>query len=503
MKRSFVLPLLLALTACGSGAEETLPAAQASFARQDYIAARTALTAVLKDDPGNRAALELLVQVHLRQQDADAAESALDRLRRAGGDEAAMTLWQAEVMLLKGRADEALAMLGSAAGPEASRIRAAALIAANDRAGAGAAFRQGLTAGWNVRLASAYLNFLLDAGDPAAARGLLAEMNRKEPEALETLLDAGRLALAGGDTATAARSYATAGQAYPHRVEPLCGLAAQLDADGKPDEAMAALDRAEKILPGQRCVNAMRLTLWAVRGEWEKVRSALQPVEADLDPRSPEAMTYGEALIRLGKPEQARALFNRSLLAMPQNPFARLMLAEAQLATGDAEAAFATIRPLAESTLAGTRELELAERAARAAGQPEADVLRARLGSADLKQRQAMATQGMAALMRSDWNAAIAAYQPLLAAGEDGEVLKRLAWAATNAGRHDEAIDYADRALKIMPASADALHLAGLARINAGRDVGRGRELVNQAVAAEPENPRFRRSLELATAAAR
>ena len=137
------------------------------------------------------------------------------------------------------------------------------------------------------------------------------------------------------------------------------------------------------------------------------------------------------------------------------------------------------------------------------AAAPAEGVLRARLGSADLKQRQAMATQGMAALMRSDWNAAIAAYQPLLAAGEDGEVLKRLAWAATNAGRHDEAIDYADRALKIMPASADALHLAGLARINAGRDVGRGRELVNQAVAAEPENPRFRRSLELATAAAR
>jgi Flp pilus assembly protein TadD len=54
-------------------------------------------------------------------------------------------------------------------------------------------------------------------------------------------------------------------------------------------------------------------------------------------------------LLRLGRAEQARAIYAKALLLSPQNPFARLMLAEAQLATGDAATAYATVKPLADS----------------------------------------------------------------------------------------------------------------------------------------------------------
>ncbi|MFX8945968.1 tetratricopeptide repeat protein, partial [Acinetobacter baumannii] len=78
-------------------------------------------------------------------------------------------------------------------------------------------------------------------------------------------------------------------------------------------------------------------------------------------------------------PEQARAIFAQALLLSPQNPYSRLMLAEAQLATGDAATALRTIRPLSDSVLAGPREIDLALRAAQAAEDPSATALAARL----------------------------------------------------------------------------------------------------------------------------
>jgi hypothetical protein len=39
------------------------------------------------------------------------------------------------------------------------------------------------------------------------------------------------------------------------------------------------------------------------------VRQLLAPHEVDLDPRTPNGLTYAEALLRLGHPEQARVMF--------------------------------------------------------------------------------------------------------------------------------------------------------------------------------------------------
>jgi Tfp pilus assembly protein PilF len=111
-------------------------------------------------------------------------------------------------------------------------------------------------------------------------------------------------------------------------------------------------------------------------------------------------MTYAEALLRLGHPEQARAMFAQALLLSPQNPYARLMLAEAQLAVGDAASALRTVRPLSDSVLAGPRELELALNAAKSAADPAAASIAARLQSPQLKLNQFFVD----ALQRDDYS---------------------------------------------------------------------------------------------------
>ena len=194
-------------------------------------------------------------------------------------------------------------------------------------------------------------------------------------------------------------------------------------------------------------------------------------------------------------------MFNRALAISPQNPYARLMLSEAQLATGDAAAAYATVAPLARSVLAGEQELDLGRRAAAAAGSPDAAGYAARLANGSWKQVQTINAQGLAAVSRRDWPAAIAAWQQLGGA-DDAEIQRRLAYALHRAGRSPEAVIAADRVLVLQPENPDALYLAGLVRTEGGLDRERGVALLEQASQRQPSNWLFREALAKAKAAA-
>jgi tetratricopeptide (TPR) repeat protein len=195
-------------------------------------------------------------------------------------------------------------------------------------------------------------------------------------------------------------------------------------------------------------------------------------------------------------------MFARGLLLSPQNPYARIMLAEAQLAVGDAVNALRTVQPLSDSVLAGPRELELALRAARAAGDPAAGALAARLQSPQLKLNQQLADAGQAALTRQDWKAALSAYGQIPGHENDAEVLRRMAAAAARAGDADGAIRFADRALELAPRNADMLHTAALVRLETGRDSEQMLRLMKQASQLDPANRLFRADLARAVAAA-
>lgn len=504
MRRTIFLPVLLSLTACGQSESDLLGAARQSIAQQDFNTARIRLVSALKADPVDPVLLDLLADVQLRLGDGTAARTTLGRLAAAGGKGPRFDQLTAEMLVLTDKPAEALKRLGGDASPESLRIRANALSALGDPEKAVQLWQVGTARGitrQSLRLAYDYGSYLAGTGDIAGARSLQAEMAAVDGKAFETLMLAAKIALETDDPAGAAASYTQAMKAFPMRIEPVCGQANVYDMTGQLKDGLALLQQAEARIPGQPCVVEARVSFFAQLGEWGKIRDMLQNFEADLDPASGIGMSYAEAVMRLGRPELARAMFNRALAEDPGNPFARLMLGEAQLATGDAASAYATLAPLARSVLAGQRELQLAERAAKAVGSPDAATFAARLASGSWQQAQAINTAGLAAVARQDWPAAISAWQRL-ANPQDPEIQRRLAFALHRAGRTAEAVVAADRALALDPENPDTLYTAGIVRTEGKVDQARGIALLEQARQREPDNWIVRDALARAKAAA-
>lgn len=503
MKRHLILPAMLLMAACSTDPVQQMADARQAVAAQDYDRARVLLTATLQEQPSNREALAMLVQTYLRLGDGDAAQGAAARLRTAGASGPELARFEAEAALLRGLPKQALELLAADASSDGWRIRAAALLDDGKSDDALAAFEQGLAAGSDPRLLQDYARFLLDSGDFDGAGQQLAKLEKVRPAPLSVIMLKGDLLIAQQQFAPALAAYQLAAQGNPRRIEPLLGQATALSMLGKKPEALAAIAAADKFKPGDGRIVALQVQLAAETGDWRMVRQVLQPIEGSLAPMSVENLTYAEALLNLGQAEQARARFARAHLVAPRNPYARLMLAASLMETGDAAGALEKVRPLADSALAGQRELSLAEGAARAAGDlAAAESYKQRLAEVSNGVRDKAVAAADAAFARGDFTAARAAYRQLPGFAQDAEVLRRLALASSRLGQHGEAVALADQALALQPAGAAMKHAAGLVRLSANQDLAKAVALFAAAVAAEPANRAFRRDLAKAKAAA-
>ncbi|WP_159975637.1 MULTISPECIES: tetratricopeptide repeat protein [unclassified Novosphingobium] len=497
------LAVLLAVTACGESPEVLFAKAREDFAAENYQEARIALGSALGERPGNSEMLALLVETHLRLGDPDGAEGALRRLERAGGEGPAVARMKAQLALLRQAPQQALALIGADSSVDGWRIRAESQLALGEDMAARDAFEKGMAGGGDIRLASSYARYLLLNGDLTRAAYVLRRMQVLAPRSYEALVLAGDLAAAQGRDDAAIAAYRKVTEAFPGRVPPFLALANLQDTAGRVDEASALVEQAGKIAPDDPEVDELRFQLLSEKGEWEQIRDALQARESSLPPGSALSMTYGEALLRLNHPEQARVIFRRAVLLLPGNPYARLMLGEAQLATGDARRAWSTLGPLAATTLARPEVLERAEKAARMVGAPEAAELQVRLDPARLKATMALIDQGEGAMAGQDWNTAVSVYTRLLQRGGDPEVLRRLALANSRMGDSATAIAHADRALALDRDNADYLYMAGSVRVAAGKDLGEARRLLEAAALVDPRSRDIARELKKAKAAAR
>jgi tetratricopeptide (TPR) repeat protein len=502
------LPLaaLLALGGCGDRPETLFARARAAFDAENYPQARNDLSSALDKRPGDRAMLALLVETQLRLGDPDAAERALARFERSGGSGPALARMRAQLALLRRDPGQVLELLGRDGSTDGWRIRAEAHLALGDDKAARAAFENGFRAHRRVpgdmRLLTAYARFLLLDGDLPQAARLLAAMKAVSAEAYPTLVMAGDLAISQGDRDTARNAYRQAVKRYPDQAAPMLALAFILREDGDLAGAQHLVGQVDAIEPGNPRAELLGFQIMADREEWASVRRDLLPREATLTPGSPLSTIYGETLLRLGQSEQARMLFTRAVLHMPGDPSLRTMLAEAQLATGDARRAWATIAPLAAGTLATPDILDCALRAARRVRAPEAAGLAARLAPAALKATLAAMREGEQALAGQDWQRAAAVYSRLLARGEDAQVLNRLASAEIGLERPALAIAHADRAVALDPQNAQYLYVAAMARVTSGRDLPMARRLLETAKAIDPGDPAIVQGIQQAKAAA-
>ena len=496
-----LMPLAL-LAACGQAASDHQAAARSAYSAGDYAAARREAIAALEAEPRDPALLELLVRSLLRMSDPDGAESAVRRLERAGVKDARINRFKAEIGVLRGEKGAA-ARLGQDGTPDAWRIRAMARIAESDPEGAITAFEKGMAAGDDANLLVHYARFQLGVPDLAGAEALVERLRSIAPKGFETLMLSGQLAAQRGRHAAALAEFRKASALLPGRHEPLLASAEMLQALERLPEATKLVEQAAALAPRAADVRSMRLQLLSEKGEWAKIRDMLQSSEAALDPRSADGLTYGEALLNLGHPEQARVLFRRSVLLAPGNRYARMMLARAELAAGDPDDAWYTLEDIVEGVLVYPHELEIAEQAARAAGwEDDAQRLKARRLSPAFARQVSLAGQAEGAVASGDWTGAITAYRALMTLGEDADLLKRLAFACSRAGQHAEAVAQADRALALAPDSPEMLFMAAKVRLAGKIENAKAISLLERAAEGDPRNSEIRGFLAKAKAAA-
>lgn len=99
-----------------------------------------------------------------------------------------------------------------------------------------------------------------------------------------------------------------------------------------------------------------------------------------------------------------------------------------------------------------------------------------------------------------NWARAAVAYDRILAAtdGSNVLVLNNMAYAQAMLGNFGRARELADKALKLAPDNASVLDTAGWVRVQSGKDVELGRDLLRKAVQKAPGNAAIRAHLEQA-----
>lgn len=497
MKKTISLSLLLVLAACSNSPEASLEQAEKAYAANDFATARITIAAYLTANPADRDALLLQARTLLALGDGDGAQAALEKLTKGQSASGELAELSAEAALLRGVPDVALTLLGQSKTAEAERLRALAALQKNDRKTAQTHFEASIAAGGSARTFADYARFHLIAGAVADAEAMAAKAAEVDPNAIDTLLVQGQMAVRRGDLNKALGHYARAGKLYPVSLAALTGQAAVLGDLGRFDEMQPVIDRAAALAPKNPTVVFLRARAAAGRKDWAGVRTLLQPIEAGIGQADPLRVIYGEALLRIGEEEQAIAQLRPVLRAFPGHRDAAILLAEAMLTGGDARGALDVLKPFADHPAARNEELALAAKAAKAAGDPAAQRYAQRASQPAVEAAGRDLVYADAAMRAGNWAGAAEAYQRILdrTDGRNPLVLNNMAFAQLMLGNHPAANAFADRALKEAPNNPSVLDTAGWVRFKTGGDKAKARDLLRRAAGLAPGNSAIRAHL--------
>jgi tetratricopeptide (TPR) repeat protein len=488
MKKLAFLALPLLLAACTDSPQEKAERARKAFEAHDYRAAQVDLAAALEASPQDPALLELHARNALAMGDGIAADASLAKLPEARRP-ADYALLSAEAMLLRGLPDEAISALGSDSSPAGQRIRALALLAKEDREGAGKAFAAGASGKADARLLADFARFTLMDGNVRQARALADRAKAADGGAIDAMLADAEVSTAEGRLAEALAAYDAAARAYPGNLAAMAGKAAVLGDLGRTEEMDKVLASLAEVKGGGQ-VAYLQARAAAARGDWSTVRGILQANEGQLGDKQEATVLYAQALVHLKQPEQARAKLQPLVTRNPGSATLRRELAKAQLAAGDPRGAVETMRPFADVQTADAEDLRLLAKAAQASGDPEAARLAEKAKFPSAQALAATLAQADTAMKQSNWGNAIVAYERLLAVtdGKNPLILNNMAYAQGMVGNKAKALEFAERAYKAAPANPSVLDTLGWLLVETGRDRSRGLQLLRDAAAKAPGN---------------
>lgn len=497
MKRHLALSALLLLAACADSPDELLAKAEKAYAANDFTVARLHATQALREDPENARLLMIQARSLIALGDGQGAQTAIAKLAAGAGPSAELALMAAEAGLLRRQPDAVFAALEGSEGVEAHRLRAVAWLQKENVIEARRSLEAAVAAGGSAVVYAdfARLELIEDQGDAALA--MLERAEKADAKQLPVLLVGGEIHARRADPARALTYFERALEGWPGNIAALTGKAAVLGELGRLDELEKILDGLDAKAPDNADVRFLRARLALARKDWAGVRSIVQPLESQLDAQDPLRLVYAEALLRLGQSELAISQAGPIARSQRGNRHAAAVLAESQLAAGDAKGALATFRAIGNHAEARPEERKLLARIAKAAGDPGSAALDVRAREAAPQALAADLAEGDAAIRSGAWARAATAYDRILAVtdGKNVLVVNNMAYAQSMLGNHARALEFANRAVKLAAGNASVLDTAGMVRLRAGRELPEARRLLRLAAEKDPANPAIRTRL--------
>lgn len=342
---------------------------RAALTRGNYSAARNHLIAAVSAEPANGPAQVALARTYLLLGDGAAAAGALDRAAAAGVPADRLRAPRAEALLLAGDQDAARAALGQTAGAEADRLRARALAADGDPAGATDILRRLLAA--NPRDAAAWTDLgrirfeAEDIGAAAQAAVRATALDRSNLAALVLRAEVVRSRY-GLVASLPWFEEALRRDAYYHPA--LIEYAGTLGDAGRHADSVAAAERALAARPGSPQALYLLAVVAARAGNLDLAAGLLDRTGGALDGLPGGLLLSGGIDYAAGRYEQAVVKWRALVATQPMNLVARRLLGAALLRSGDAAGALEVLRPVALRRDADSYSLALVARAFEARG---------------------------------------------------------------------------------------------------------------------------------------
>ena len=497
----------MSLTACSDDPSSTLGKANAELSQNDFVAARLYLLTYLQERPDDRDALMKLARSELFLGKGVEAQFAIEKARKLGESVENTQDFYVEALLLQDiteRAFDEIAKIPQIRSARAALLKGRAYAMSGDADNALRTLIAGIAKDpgdaeiyaemARVRLA---LNDILVASDDVAAA------LKADPKSHEVLLVAGELSLAQGHAQKAFDRFSSALRLWPVSIRAMIGRAAAEGELGQYNAMAKTLDTINGIDENQPLAGLLRAQMLAKQSDWKRVLEIVEILGPKMVDQPLLYRLEGEAALADTKPERAAQALLRYVSKKPADRGAILLLAQAQLAIGDASSAQKTLQQYADSPSASPVELRLMTKIAKAMKLPNA---------ADYEKKSLtpfpafMADRlgkGNAALVDNRWAAAIETYQELNQAtgGRDPMVNNNLGWALYKARQIDASVKHLSIAVAGAPENAAVAHSFGTALLASGKDKDKALRMLAKASALAPANAQYSADLKKAKAA--
>ena len=501
-----VLGLTVACSGHGSTPRGGYQDAADAVAHNDYRTADTILTQAVQDNRQDNRLLFLAGKVALEQGDSQRAASLFEELSRRDAQArppvyaAQLRPWLAKAQLGLNNLPGALHTLGSAymADPMSCAMEVRVLSASGEFGRAMDVLDQGLKAfpdSTDLQILDGVRAQSL--GQTEKSDAIAARLTRAEPDNVDVLIFAGRLAMAERRMADAKRLFGHVLELRPEHHSAVLALASIARETGDTAAEKQWVDLARRKGSSDPVTASFAAELALQDGHADEADKILAHVEDSGTANAPLRMLKGLINAQLGRRDIAIDQLSVYLSHGGNDSRARLALAIMLTKQGDKTRAWQALKPLADSANATAAPLQLAAVLAAANHDPAAATYSARADALAHDDQHALAAAN-AAIRTGDWHGADAIYTRLLAGPQQGNrvlLLNNAAYAKINLGAPGDAVVLARQAAALAPEDPVVLDTLGWALFKAGGTSDEAKTLLGRAASLQPGNATIRQHL--------